>query len=1088
MKLLKKNTSTSPNHQKLSSPNQSRSVDEALGSPTATTTTIPTLGAEVAAKEDENDNNDPNKTRYYDALSDDGSSDSGESFGIQIPQGYLSKSFSSTNNTSMDISSLSLSSGGGGSAASVLSSSSGSSSGSSSSQKIYHAPTSSVASSKLKKNNNEVVLLLKTRQSAVSPRVEQNNEDLRRLVALAKHPNPQAAARAVAATTHSSNTTGLGGPPKRRSSKSSSRSNSSRGHNHHHRRRSSSGRSTGSGSRRAISIIQGSDGRPIEVDAETGRSYDNSDDSSSCSGSSSSDGDVNNATPSDIVRNPNPSSASNPTQSNTSPTNGSNTTLSNASQRNTSPIRHQGAANLGSSYPRITSVGTSSTEEEDMETTSDPTVWEDRAMEEGHGYPVDQAQPQAAICTSPSAPSVSKAIADVMEWMSILLTPPRTPAGNTHGTSGGHSLNESAENATDLSLASKEQYSTVSACTDKTPRTANLSPTKRRQIGQDIESGHGGALVTTVPRRRQCDLKRMFSKRSTVAIVVLCVILFVAIVTTIAAAIYSSKQDQKEPNPLSSFAGVPRPAPTAFFFTQSPSLPPSSWDSSAQDLTGSTMTPSLRATLAQTQPPSFGSTAVPTRLPTLTPTMVPTTVPTLSRTTYWPTIPSSPTPAPTTEFSTADFVPVGEVLSGTIDNGRFGHVLATSSDGNIIAVGEPLATVNGIEEAGMVQVYEIRDGEWVTRGPALFGRNEGDQFGSSVSMSSDGQVLIVSEPTFHGPDGDRSGNVRAFSFSTLNQYEPLGQDILGESAADYFGVALASSSNGLRIAVGAPYHDNGGETRNVSGNVRVFEFNIELNTWEQIGNALQGSVHLDWFGWSLDMSHDGNILAVGAPRNLEHGGYVRCYQLDESSMEWQVLGEDIQNSISPVRYDDSFGQSVSVSTTTSLDDNVTYYRVAIGSPGKNTGARKSGMAAIYELASENRQWGLVGSAIQPDTPGEGHQFGYSVDLWDDVLALGVPGWNVRQGQVHLYQYTTPFAAESRAGGMLDWQLHPTLDPTVLEGSEGNEEFGSMVRLVSNIPEGVKEEGETTGRVFTLSVGSPASNYPMPGKVRVYQLS
>jgi hypothetical protein len=388
----------------------------------------------------------------------------------------------------------------------------------------------------------------------------------------------------------------------------------------------------------------------------------------------------------------------------------------------------------------------------------------------------------------------------------------------------------------------------------------------------------------------------------------------------------------------------------------------------------------------------------------------------------------------------------GEPLVGGA-NERFGYSIALSQNGNVLAVGAPFA---GLDQAGMVQVYsyELQNNgngkkrQWVPRGPALVGRNAQDQFGSSVALSNDGSVLVASEPTFDGIAGDRSGNVRAFVFSPLNRYDPLGQDIQGEAATDHFGVSVGLSGNGLRLAVGAPFHDTGVTTgtRNTSGQARVFEFSN--GRWKFLGGALAGATNLDWFGWSLDLSQDGTFLAVGAPRNLQYGGYVRSYHFRNG--DWVALPE-IFNSIRPTRYDDNFGHVVSVSGNN---------RVAIGSPGKNVDEINSGLAAAYELDTNNDKWTLVGSAITAENPQPNLQLGFAIDLEGDILAVGIPGFEER-GQVCLYSYTNG-----------NW----IMNPNPLAGDR-EAQFGFSLRLTQDM---------------TLAVGSAVTSESSAGSVGVYR--
>ena len=188
--------------------------------------------------------------------------------------------------------------------------------------------------------------------------------------------------------------------------------------------------------------------------------------------------------------------------------------------------------------------------------------------------------------------------------------------------------------------------------------------------------------------------------------------------------------------------------------------------------------------------------------------------------------------------------------------------------------------------------------------------------------------------------------------------------------------------------------------------------------------------------------------------------------------DWEQLGEfDILNVIAPTRYDDSFGHAVSLTSFIAENDE-TGYRVAIGAPGKNSGGElNSGMVAVYEYldTSSSGEWSLVGSAVAPENPGEGHQFGYSLDVNGDILAVGIPGWQDNLGQVSLYQLAPGETHQH-------WKIHPTMDSAMLRGT-GNSDYGFSVRFVSK---------ETQGP-WTLVVGSPVTNGDLPGNVHVFEV-
>lgn len=399
------------------------------------------------------------------------------------------------------------------------------------------------------------------------------------------------------------------------------------------------------------------------------------------------------------------------------------------------------------------------------------------------------------------------------------------------------------------------------------------------------------------------------------------------------------------------------------------------------------------------------------------------------------------------KFETWTWSRRGVAIGGTEEGERFGQAVALSQDGKVLAVGAPNASAeNGLEQSGMVQIFEwdAMTEDWIPRG-TLLGRNAGDQFGSSISLSADGSVLAVSEPTYRGNAGDRSGNVRVFVYAPFNGYTTLGLDMEGDDATDHLGIGLALSSNGRRLAMGAPYHDNSsghnsgngnslGNNRLVSGQAKVFEWSQEDSAWIQLGSVpLAGSSHLDWYGWSVDLNGDGSLLCVGAPRNLEHGGYVGCYEEGETgnpNAEWRPVGEPILNDVRPVRYDDNFGVTIRIGR----DPTGSRHRVAIGSPGKNVDVLDSGFVVVYELDPQDgsaAQWRQLGNSLVADNPGANHALGSSIDLQGDLLAVGTPGKDIG-GQVHMYR----FQSETN-----QWVRHPR----VFQGVEGSN-FGAAVRL------------------------------------------
>ena len=65
-------------------------------------------------------------------------------------------------------------------------------------------------------------------------------------------------------------------------------------------------------------------------------------------------------------------------------------------------------------------------------------------------------------------------------------------------------------------------------------------------------------------------------------------------------------------------------------------------------------------------------------------------------------------------------------------------------------------------------------------------------------------------------------------------------------------------------------------------------------TQTQIGADIDGEAAEDWSGWSVSLSADGTVIAIGAPYNNGNGdfaGHVRVYQNNAGT--WTQIGEDI---------------------------------------------------------------------------------------------------------------------------------------------------------------------------------------------------
>jgi len=103
---------------------------------------------------------------------------------------------------------------------------------------------------------------------------------------------------------------------------------------------------------------------------------------------------------------------------------------------------------------------------------------------------------------------------------------------------------------------------------------------------------------------------------------------------------------------------------------------------------------------------------------------------------------------------------------------------------------------------------------------------------------------------------------------------------MDQAEFDQSGSSISLSSDGNILAIGAPNNDGNGNVGNFPGHVRIYQ-NQEGN-WIQIGQDIDGEEELTSFAFSVSLSSDGTTLAIGAPLNNSNGldsGQVRVFDL-----------------------------------------------------------------------------------------------------------------------------------------------------------------------------------------------------------------
>ena len=310
---------------------------------------------------------------------------------------------------------------------------------------------------------------------------------------------------------------------------------------------------------------------------------------------------------------------------------------------------------------------------------------------------------------------------------------------------------------------------------------------------------------------------------------------------------------------------------------------------------------------------------------------------------------------------------MGTPIDGDEASAGFGGTIDLSLDGRRVAIGSRFRFF----DSGRVVVLEFVNGsiDWQPLGQTLDGPEIGGEFGSSVSLNGSGDKLAVGWARRSNNDGQAAGSAVVYQLNSSKAWIQIGQDLRGVSRSDDFGEEVRLSGDGNRSAVAIPGYG-------VIGRVEVFA--LQQGSWVQLGQSIDGEANGDFFGTSIDLSADGQVLAVGSPFNDGGGnraGHARVFRF--VSGVWSQSGNDID------------GESASDNSGVSVSLNSDGTTIAIGAE-RNDGRSgdSSGHVRVYEYI-DNDSWIQKGADI--DGEREGDRSGVAVALSDtDVVVVGAP--------------------------------------------------------------------------------------------------
>ena len=258
-----------------------------------------------------------------------------------------------------------------------------------------------------------------------------------------------------------------------------------------------------------------------------------------------------------------------------------------------------------------------------------------------------------------------------------------------------------------------------------------------------------------------------------------------------------------------------------------------------------------------------------------------------------------------------------------------------SHDGNTIVIGVPSSnTVYVYTHTLFEQVWEWVAKQVIAMEFASTAEID-DQFGYSLAISGDGTVVAVSAP-YNDDQANDAGVVKTYIYDNNSELFTLHGQVSSKLniPQQKFGSSLALNYDGTRLAISA-IEDY---TLSQTGLLWLYGWDFGDGVWSKLGSEIPGpSTTETLFGWTVDMSNSGDIVAISAPYFDSSKGAVMTYEYESSGGNYIQLG----NSIIGYFENDQVGYSISLSSSGD--------RLAIGAIGVSN-------AYVYQYNDNTSTW------------------------------------------------------------------------------------------------------------------------------------
>lgn len=215
---------------------------------------------------------------------------------------------------------------------------------------------------------------------------------------------------------------------------------------------------------------------------------------------------------------------------------------------------------------------------------------------------------------------------------------------------------------------------------------------------------------------------------------------------------------------------------------------------------------------------------------------------------------------------------------------------------------------------------------------------------------------------------------------------------------DNLGFAIASSSDGSIVAVGAPDHMVHGIATGA-----VYVFVKSASGWASATQTAEltasDGASGDTFGTSVAISSDGSTIVVGSPKHNLGGniGQGAVYVFQRGPSGWATATQTAELSAVGGAAGDQLGDAVAISGTT----------IAAGADFRQVNSNLS-QGAVYVFTETAANWSATSQAVLTASDGgAGDQIGAALAMSGGTIVAGAPyhdvGANANQGAAYVFE-------------------------------------------------------------------------------------